>query len=104
MVGAAHKITTGSKYVKEGITKDCILCKANGWTTKQKTDILNKDLWLLIDRISREINVNWCWIEGHADVTGNIKADELANLGISLKTCFWQNYSKLWSLRFRNHR
>ena len=52
------QITTDSKYVKEGITKWIVLWKANGWKTKLKTYVLNKDLWLLIDCISREMNVN----------------------------------------------
>lgn len=89
------QITTDSKYVKEGITKWIVSWKANSWKTKQKTDVLNKDLWLLIDCLSREINVNWCWVEGHGEVTGNIKADELAKSGISSESCYWQQLLKI---------
>ena len=38
------RISTDSKYVKEGITKWIVSWKTNGLKTKQKTDVLNKDL------------------------------------------------------------
>ena len=34
--------------------------------------------------------MNWCWVEGHTDVQGNIKADEFAKAGISSECCYWQ--------------
>ena len=82
-------ISTESKYVKEGITKWIISWKTNGWKTKQITDVLNKDLWLTIDRLSSEVHLNWFWVEGHTDVQGNLKADEFAKSGISSECCYW---------------
>ena len=83
-------INTDSKYVKEGITTWITSWKHNGWKTKQKTDVLNKDLWQTIDRLCNQMNVNWRWVEGHSDVTGNIIADEFAKEGISSECCYWQ--------------
>ena len=34
--------------------------------------------------------MNWCWVEGHTDVPGNIKADEFVKSGISSECCYWQ--------------
>lgn len=83
-------ISTDSKYVQEGITKWILSWKTNGWKTKQKTDVLNKDLWQTIDWLSNEVHVSWHWVEGHTDVAGNIIADELAKSGISSECCYWQ--------------
>ena len=65
--------------------------KTNGWKTKQKTDVLNKDLWQTVDRLSNQVNVSWRWVEGHSDVAGNIIADEFVKAGISSECCYWQN-------------
>lgn len=85
------RISTDSKYVKEGITKWIQSWKANSWKTKQKSDVLNKDLWLTIDDLCSKQPVEWVWVEGHKDVAGNNKADELAKSGISSESEYWQN-------------
>ena len=88
------QISTDSKYVKEGITKWILQWKANGWKTKQKSDVLNKDLWITLDKLSSQLQLKWCWVEGHGDVAGNLKADELAKSGISSESCHWQELVK----------
>ena len=81
---------TDSTYAKKGITKWILQWKTNGWKTNKKIDVLNKDLWQLIDQLSNQVTVNWRWVEGHADITVNIIADELAKTGISSECCYWQ--------------
>ena len=74
-------VTTDSKYVKNGITEWIKEWKLNEWkTTKRKgdRDVLNKDLWLILDYLREQLTVEWRWVEGHKDSEGNKKADDLA--------------------------
>ena len=88
------QISTDSKYVKDGITKWIHGWKANGWKTTQKSDVLNKDLWTTLDKISNQLQLKWCWVEGHGEVIGNLRADGLAKAGISSESCHWQEVVK----------
>ena len=75
------EIITDSRYVKLGITKWIQEWKINGWNTSQtgkmKGDVLNKDLWVILDSLSGQLNVNRIWVEGHQEVEGNLQADTL---------------------------
>ena len=87
-----EEVCTDSKYVKEGITKWINKWKVNKWkTVKDKTDVLNKILWLTQDSLASKLNVKWQWIEGHGHCEGNIQSDALAKVGISSECCFWQS-------------
>ena len=79
-------IYTDSKYVKEGITRWISSWKENSLKTKQKGDVLNKDLWGLMDDLKSGIDVEWNWVESHLDNIRNEIADALAKDGISSKT------------------
>lgn len=84
-------VITDSKYVKEGITKWIKERKLNEWkTAKKRSDVLNKDLWLILDRLQGMLAVDWRWVEGHQDHDGNIQADDLAKKGISAECELWQ--------------
>ena len=92
-------VTTDSKYVKNGITEWIKEWKQNDWkTTKRKgdRDVLNKDLWLILDFLQDQLSVDWRWVEGHKDSEGNKKADDLARSGISVETTFWQATALRW--------
>ena len=93
------KITTDSKYVKNGITEWIKEWRVNDWkTTKRKGDreVLNKDLWLTLDYLQQQLTVDWQWVEGHKDNEGNRKADDLAKMGISAETSVWQQMASKW--------
>ena len=95
----AIAVTTDRKYVKNGITEWIKKWKLNKWnTTKRKgdRDILNKDLWLILDYLREQLTVEWRWVEGHKDSEGNKKADEIARVGISAETTFWQDTAFRW--------
>ena len=92
-------ITTDSKYVKNGITEWIKEWKVNDWkTTKRKgdRDVLNKDLWLILDFLQEQLTVDWCLAEGHKDSEGNKKADDLAKKGISMEVTYWQYTACKW--------
>ncbi|MDR1012325.1 MAG: ribonuclease HI [Coxiellaceae bacterium] len=76
------KITTDSKYVKNGITVWMDKWKRNGWMTSNKKPIKNLDLWQELARIASSHQINWFWIKGHSNHSENDLADELANKAI----------------------
>ena len=84
-VGLSIDIYTDSSYLINGITKWVCGWKKNGWKTKTKDDVLNKDLWLEIDYLlsggsggSHSQNIKWHHIGGHIGIVGNERCDLIA--------------------------
>jgi ribonuclease HI len=75
-------VTTDSVYVRDGITKWIHNWKRNGWKTAQKKPVKNDDLWKELDELSKQHEIEWHWVKGHAGHPENERADELANMGI----------------------
>ena len=75
-------LTTDSTYVKDGITKWIHNWKQKGWRTANKKPVKNKELWIKLDILSSEHEVNWKWVRGHTGHIENERADTLANEGI----------------------
>lgn len=50
----------------------------NGWKTADKKDVLNKDLWQELLKLSDVHNITWHKVKGHADNELNNRCDELA--------------------------
>jgi len=73
-------IYSDSRYVINGVTKWLSAWQKNGWQTKNKTDVLNKDLWqkilMVISKIKNQIE--WQYVPGHVGVPGNERTDEIA--------------------------
>ena len=83
-----------SKYVIDGITKWIYNWQKNDWKTKNKKDVLNKDLWQeLYEEVSdinqkinphtispgrKSVGVNWFYAEAHSGIFGNERADTIA--------------------------
>ena len=83
--GMKIKVYTDSSYVINGITKWIFGWKRNGWKTQTKEDVLNKDLWMELDRALVKIFdkvgpnvVNWKYVGGHVGVAGNERCDVIA--------------------------
>ncbi len=74
-------IFTDSKYVVEGITKWIFGWLKNNWNTASKKPVANRLLWEELFNLTKNQNVEWVWIKGHAGVLGNEKADTLAVKG-----------------------
>ena len=75
-------LTTDSQYVRKGITEWIANWRERGWKTSNKSDVKNKDLWLLLDELARIHAINWQWVKGHSGHSENERADYLANRGI----------------------
>ncbi len=75
-------MTTDSQYVRKGITEWLIFWKRNGWRKKDKSPILNLDLWQLLDEISSKHKIDWHWVKGHSGHPENELADHLARQAI----------------------
>ncbi len=75
-------VVTDSTYVKDGITKWIANWKRNGWQTKARKPVKNKDLWEALDAELSTHDVSWEWVKGHAGHPGNERADQLANAGV----------------------
>ncbi|MDD5068558.1 MAG: ribonuclease HI [Candidatus Pacebacteria bacterium] len=77
---AAKRFTlfSDSSYLLNGITKWAKAWEANGWKTKTKEDVQNRDLWeKLLDAIDGK-NIEWKYLGGHVGIAGNERADEIA--------------------------
>lgn len=70
---------TDSSYVINGITKWVRGWLHNDWQTKEKKDVLNKDLWQELIQVTAKHKVVWEHVRGHAGVRLNERVDILAN-------------------------
>lgn len=75
-------IYTDSTYLLKGITLWIRGWEANGWQTKTKEEVLNRDLWERLDLLVRvreqKGKLDWKKVKGHSDVLGNQRADTIA--------------------------
>lgn len=72
------EVVTDSEYVKNGVESWMAGWKRNGWMTKAKKPVLNRDLWEALDRALARHTTTWVWTKGHAGNADNNRCDELA--------------------------
>jgi ribonuclease HI len=72
------EIHTDSSYLINGITKWIKGWQKNAWKTKEKKDVLNKDLWQKLSSVIDGKKIDWKHVSGHAGVVGNERADKIA--------------------------
>lgn len=72
-------LNTDSSYVINGITKWVHGWQKNNWKTKNKDDVVNKDLWERLIGVSVDKEIQWNHVGGHIGVPGNERCDEIAN-------------------------
>ena len=70
-------VLSDSQYVVKGITRWILGWKANGWMTKFRQPVKNRDLWERLDA-ARSERVGFRWVRGHAGDEGNERADHIA--------------------------
>lgn len=70
-----------SSYVLKGATKWVRGWQENGWITKGKSEVQNKDLWEKFAKLlaqKESDNIEWKLLSGHVGIAGNERADEIA--------------------------
>jgi ribonuclease HI len=72
-------IYTDSKYVVEGSKGWIFGWVKNGWQTKNKTDVINKDLWQELLPLIGKVEIEWHKVPGHVGIIGNERADAIAS-------------------------
>jgi len=82
LLGAAKQsepvtLYTDSEYLIKGVTQWVKGWKKKGWKTAQGKDVLNKDLWEILDELNTK-QVNWQHVRGHAGNVGNERCDAIA--------------------------
>ncbi len=79
-----------SAYVQKGITLWMYAWERNEWKTKEGGDVLNQDLWqeifFLVFRLKRLVNITFEKIAGHSGLFGNEQADRVATSFADKKT------------------
>lgn len=79
-------VYTDSSYLINGITKWVQNWQNNNWKTKDKKDVLNKDLWVNLLELSSGKKIDFIYSAGHSGIVGNEKADKIAtNFADNLK-------------------
>ena len=56
---------TDSTYLQKGITEWIVNWKKNNWITSSKKPVSNKDLWIKIDQLNHELDIEWKWVKAH---------------------------------------
>ena len=77
---------TDSQYVQKGISQWIDSWKAYNWRTSGKKPVKNEDLWKLLDHLTQQHEIEWCWVRGHSGHNDNERADQLANRGAEMIT------------------
>lgn len=77
--GVSIILHTDSQYVINGITKWVFGWQKNGWQTKEKKEVLNKDLWQVLLLVVEKHTVEFVHVRGHEGVRLNERADMIAN-------------------------
>ena len=75
------ELFTDSSYLQNAFEKKWLNnWQNNGWQSKAKKVVANKDLWLQLLELSQKHEVSWHWIKAHSGNTENDRCDELAVL------------------------
>jgi len=72
-------IHTDSTYLIKGITKWVLNWQKNNWKTSLKEDVINRDLWEELIKLSNTKKISWHHVKGHSGVALNERVDEIAN-------------------------
>jgi len=73
-------IVMDSTYVKDGLQKWSVNWIANGWMTKERKPVKNREIWepLIAARDARAHELTFEWVKGHSGDPLNDLVDELA--------------------------
>ena len=72
------EIFCDSKYVILGATEWVFGWMKNNWRNAAKKPVLNRELWESLHELTEELKPKWIYVEGHAGIKYNERADEIA--------------------------
>ena len=75
--GEAAPISTESQYVPLGITRWITGWEKNGWKTADKKPVKNRELWVRLRELEKNVKPVWAWVKGHAGNPLNEACDAL---------------------------
>ncbi len=81
--GSSITLISDSQYLVKGMTQWLKNWKKKGWKKADGKDVLNRELWMQLDREAQKRNIRWIWVKGHAGHPENERCDELARKAIS---------------------
>ncbi|MEX0931525.1 MAG: ribonuclease HI [Candidatus Paceibacterota bacterium] len=77
--GSDVVVYSDSRYVINGITSWVYGWEKNGWITKEKKEVLNKDLWEELVSVTRKRTVRFEYVAGHQGTPANERVDTIAS-------------------------
>jgi len=82
------KIISDSSYLVKSQTELNVFWKDRGYNNRKGHRIMNKDLFIKLNKISENINLTWLHVPGYAGVHGNEKAKQMSTSVLETKaTC-----------------
>jgi len=71
-------VITDSQYLQRGMTEFLAKWKRKGWRGSSGRPVLNRELWLELERAAVQHEVQWIWVRGHGPEPDQNRADSLA--------------------------
>ena len=72
---------TDSQYLRKAFEEGWLKnWQRNGWKTKDKQPVKNKELWEKLLLLEAQHEVSWAWVKGHAGNDLNERCDQLARV------------------------
>lgn len=72
---------TDSMFTINGITNWVQGWKKNGWKTSTGKEVINKEDFVQLEELTRDMDIQWMHVPGHSGFVGNEEADRLAREG-----------------------
>lgn len=80
------RLTSDSRYVLDGCQKWLRGWKRNGWVTRGREEVKNRDLWERLDYLLAIHQVIYVWVRGHSGHPDNERCDALATAAAEGRT------------------
>lgn len=72
------KASTDSQYLQKGMAEWVTKWKSNDWVGASGRPVLNQDLWLQLDQLAAQHEIDWIWVRGHSEDPDQERVDALA--------------------------
>ncbi len=72
------ELFTDSQYLRRGIVEWLPRWLQNGWRTRDRRPVKNRDLWEALWHEMQRHDITWHWVEGHAGHPENERVDQAA--------------------------